>query len=126
MECLIIGNCQFVLLMQIFHYTISSFNLPHVQLINRGTNSYLLHTKTYWDQLFMYRHVLSSTVVGSACVSGDVRLVNGMNEYEGRPEVCIGGKWGTICADFRWDDKDAQAICRQIGYSNPSSKYTHR
>ena len=51
------------------------------------------------------------------CQDGDVRLVNGAAENEGRVEICFNKEWGTICDD-RWDGKEALVVCRQLGYSD--------
>ncbi len=45
---------------------------------------------------------------------GEVRLVNGNREEEGRVELCCDGVWRTIC-DQDWSQEEAVVVCSQLG-----------
>ena len=67
-------------------------------------------------ELHVYTYCLFLYVVNSVCQLGALRLVGGRNNLEGRVEVCLGNRWGTICDDF-WNNADANVACRQLGYA---------
>ena len=47
------------------------------------------------------------------CSSGDLRLVGGERESEGRVEICVEGFWGTIC-DNGMGREEAVVVCKQL------------
>ena len=49
--------------------------------------------------------------------NGEIRLVGGRNESEGRVEIFLGGKWGTVCNNS-WGVLDANVVCKQLGFTS--------
>ena len=57
---------------------------------------------------------------------GDVRLVGGSYQWEGRVEIYLSGTWGTI-TDSDWSRDDAQVVCRKLGHYKPGlNLWTYR
>lgn len=50
----------------------------------------------------------------SNCNPGDVRLVNGSSNTEGRLEVCYNNVWGSVCST-NFDVTDAFVVCKELG-----------
>ena len=57
------------------------------------------------------------------CNHGDVRLVNGHKETEGRVEVCAYGYWAMAC-DSNWNIAATRLACKQMGFPM-ESMYIH-
>ena len=58
-----------------------------------------------------------------SCSDGEIRLANGLTQYEGRVEICFDDTWGAVCSSQtyynyyynRFDVREAAVICRQLG-----------
>ena len=80
-----------------------------------------MHHQLY-NNNFIYLTILAT----DNCKEGDIRLVNGTVEGEGRLEVCASGVWGTVCAsrygyyytNNKFKQSSAIVACKQLGYTN--------
>ena len=61
----------------------------------------------------------NTTSSQNECSSGDLRLVGGERESEGRVEICVEGFWGTVCNNtyFGGQQELAVVVCRQKGFT---------
>ena len=82
------------------HNTISGSNRAHTIMVVPLLSMILFHFASNID----------------SCEDGEVMLVGGAVETEGRVEVCVNGVYGTVCDDF-WSVPDAMVVCRQLNYS---------
>ena len=59
-------------------------------------------------------------LIGAQYRYGDIRLVGGSYQWEGRVEIYLSGTWGTI-SDSDWNSDDAAVVCRKLGYYRPGT-----
>ena len=44
-----------------------------------------------------------------------MRLAGGESEFEGRVEVCLNRRWGTVSSDG-WMQTNTRVVCNELGY----------
>ena len=78
---------------------------------------------TRYVSLFLCNYIhksyclFSSSTADEAYREGDIRLVGGSYNWEGRVEIYWSGQWGAI-SDSSWTDDDASVVCRQLRHSD--------
>ena len=50
------------------------------------------------------------------CKEGDIRLSGGLDDMEGRVEICNGVVWGTVC-NHNFGELEAKVVCNQLGFT---------
>ena len=83
----------------------------------------------YCVVLLLSIHTARDLITFTNCSDGEVRLVGGVMEYEGRVEICVNGAWGTICSETSywiwyntWTTTDSRVVCRQLGHQEYGNK----
>ena len=49
------------------------------------------------------------------CTNGEITLASGPTYREGRVEVCMDRRWGTVCIEG-WADTEAGLVCVRLGF----------
>ena len=66
---------------------------------------------------FLVKKILTSVLLTKFCnlLLGEpqLRLANGPNRFQGRVEINVGGRWGTVCDD-KFDQNAASVVCRSL------------
>ena len=68
------------------------------------------------DLTYLLDNMINDT---ASCPAGEMRLIGGSVDKNGRVEVCLNGVWGTVCADG-WGISDAFVACKQLGMGEGS------
>lgn len=71
----------------------------------------------------MLQFFVDTSLVPGNCSDGDVRLVGGDVDNEGRVEVCVNQVWGSVCFATEshgwynyWHLADGKVACRKMGH----------
>ena len=94
-------------------YSVGAIHISEVECT--GDEEYLINCTFTQDHFCWNDRRAGVTCLEGECTEGEVRLVGGVNETDGRVEVCLFGYWGKVCENS-WTYQDAQVVCKQLGY----------
>ncbi|XP_052788301.1 deleted in malignant brain tumors 1 protein-like isoform X2 [Mya arenaria] len=60
-------------------------------------------------------------VVCSSTAAINIRLVGGSSQYNGRVEILLHGRWGTVCCDS-FSDRNAEVVCRMLKFPTAGAR----
>ena len=66
-----------------------------------------------------------TTSYTAECEDGDIKLLGGASEVEGRLEMCFNKRWTTIDGDG-WTHTDTEVACRELGFSTSGIERDNR
>ena len=58
--------------------------------------------------------------VDISCNGGDVRLVGGANDLEGRMKICYNKIRGSVCHNS-WQNNDVHIVCKQLEHHSKNN-----
>ena len=98
----------------------SSVSVTQYCLVAVHTQRMLESSVKVGEELNLYA-VMTSLSFAAPCTDGQLRLVGGNVDNEGRVEICLSNEWGTICHDY-WSTNDANVVCSVLGFADSGKK----
>ena len=76
------------------------------------------HPELLWFANSISQHFSLLNALEKQCKHGEVRLVGGVTDSTGILEFCAYGVWGIVCDSHENWGRNAQVVCRQLGFSS--------
>ena len=103
--------------MHIVSISIPVINCTNSEKLSVYTRSICFSEHSVEWQIGQFRQHRRFMWLTDGCYYGEIRLVGGESEREGRLEVCNNGRWGSVCGT-QWRDRHTAVVCRYLGFSD--------